>query len=187
MATRAGQRLGIQGRVTHLLTPQSLSTIYKAQVRSVMEYSPLAWMGAAPTTLKKLDPIQDKAAHLIGTISTNTHFLQYRRSVAAACTIYKMHCSNSPKILRQHLPNPRPLPSRRTRTADTWEHHHLQFTLQAIHHPDLEIYHHSFAVAGSKSWNSLPNGIVGQPTEHGLKRFKKAAHHTFSRATRDGQ
>ena len=27
-----------------------------------MECSPLAWMGAAPTTLKKLDTIQDKAA-----------------------------------------------------------------------------------------------------------------------------
>jgi len=48
--------------VTHPLTPQSLPTIYKAEVRSVMEYSPLAWMGATPTPLKKLDTIQDKAA-----------------------------------------------------------------------------------------------------------------------------
>eukprot|EP00061_Rhincodon_typus_P008660 g31466.t1 len=36
-----------------------LSTIYTAQVRSVMDYFPLAWMSAAPTTLKKLDTIQD--------------------------------------------------------------------------------------------------------------------------------
>ena len=70
MATRAGQRLGILQRVTHLLTPQSLSTSYKAQDRNAMEYSPLAWMGAAPTTLKKLDTIQNKAARLIGTTST---------------------------------------------------------------------------------------------------------------------
>ena len=142
-----------------------------------MEYSPLAWMGAAPTTLKKLDTIQDKAARLIGTTSTNIQSLHHRRSVAAVCTIYKMHCRNSPKILRQHLPNPRPLPSRRTRAADTWEHHHLQVPLQATHHPDLEIYRRSFTVAGSKSWNSLPTGIVGQPTASGLQRFKKAAHH----------
>ena len=115
VATRAGQRLGILQQVTHLLTPQSLSTIYKAQVRSVMEYSPFAWVGVAPTTLKKLDTIQDKATHLIGTTSTNIQSLHHRRSVAAVCNIYKMHCSNSPKILRQHLPNPQPLPSRRTR------------------------------------------------------------------------
>eukprot|EP00061_Rhincodon_typus_P002842 g18625.t1 len=43
VATRAGQKLGILQQVTHLRTPQILSAIYKAQVRSVMEYSPLAW------------------------------------------------------------------------------------------------------------------------------------------------
>eukprot|EP00061_Rhincodon_typus_P001417 g14742.t1 len=43
VATRAGQKLGILRQVTHLLTPKNLPTIYKAQVRSVMEYSPLAW------------------------------------------------------------------------------------------------------------------------------------------------
>eukprot|EP00061_Rhincodon_typus_P000730 g12588.t1 len=37
VATRTGHKLGILLRVTPLLTPQSLSTIYKAQVRSVME------------------------------------------------------------------------------------------------------------------------------------------------------
>ena len=62
MAPRTGQRLGILQRITHLLIPQRLSTIYKNEVRNVMEYSPFAWMSPAPTTLKKLDTIQDKAA-----------------------------------------------------------------------------------------------------------------------------
>ncbi|XP_078426247.1 3'-5' exoribonuclease 1 isoform X3 [Cetorhinus maximus] len=44
VATRAGQRLGILQRVTHHLTPQNLPTIYKEETRSVMEYSPLAWV-----------------------------------------------------------------------------------------------------------------------------------------------
>ncbi|XP_067910802.1 cationic amino acid transporter 4 isoform X2 [Heterodontus francisci] len=48
---------------------------------------------------------------------------------------------------------------------------------QVIQHPDLELYRRSFTVAGSKSWNSLPNSAVGVPTSHGLQRFKKAAHH----------
>eukprot|EP00061_Rhincodon_typus_P002464 g17630.t1 len=71
VATRAGLKLGILRQVNHLLTPQSLSAIHKAQARSVMEYSPLVWMDAAPTKLKKLDTIQDKAARLIGTTSTS--------------------------------------------------------------------------------------------------------------------
>ena len=70
-----------------------------------MEYSPLAWMGAAPTTLKKLSTIQDKAARLIGTTSTNIYSLHHLVAVEAVCTIYKMHCRNSSRFLRQHLPN----------------------------------------------------------------------------------
>ncbi|XP_067834326.1 proteasome assembly chaperone 2 isoform X2 [Heptranchias perlo] len=88
-----------------------------------------------------------------------------------------MHSSNSPRLLRQHLPNPRPLPPRWTRAAGTWEHHHLHVPLQVTHHPNLEIYLRSFIVAGSKSWNSFPNSTVGEPSPHGLQRFKKAAHH----------
>ncbi|XP_067834785.1 potassium voltage-gated channel subfamily H member 2 [Heptranchias perlo] len=42
---------------------------------------------------------------------------------------------------------------------------------------DVEIYRRSFIVAGSKSWNSLPNSTVGEPSPHGLQQFKKAAHH----------
>jgi len=38
-----------------------------------MENSPLAWMGATPTTLKKLNTIQDKATPLIATLSINTN------------------------------------------------------------------------------------------------------------------
>ena len=89
-ATTAGQRLGILPQVTHLLTPHSLSTIYKSQVRSVVEYSPLAWMSAAPTIFKKLSSIRAKAAHLIGIPSTNIHSLHHQGTVAAVRTIYKM-------------------------------------------------------------------------------------------------
>ncbi|XP_067912435.1 jmjC domain-containing protein 8 isoform X2 [Heterodontus francisci] len=87
---------------------------------------------AAPTTLKKLNTIQDKETRWIGTPSTtfNIHSLHHRCTVAAVCTIYKIHCSNSPRLLRQHLPNPRPLPPKRTRAADAWKHCHLKVPLQ---------------------------------------------------------
>ncbi|XP_067885820.1 uncharacterized protein [Heterodontus francisci] len=109
--------------------------------------------------------------------SFNIHSRHHRCTVAAVCTIYKMHYSNSPKLLRQHLPNLWPLPPRRTRAANAWEHHHLQVPLQATHHPDLELYCCSFTVAESKSWNSFPNNTVGVPIPKGLQQFKKAAHH----------
>ena len=41
--------------------------------------------------------------------------------------------------------------------------------LQTTHHPDLEIYHRSFTVAGSQSWHSLPTSRVDVPAPHGLQ------------------
>ncbi|XP_067880268.1 uncharacterized protein [Heterodontus francisci] len=49
---------------------QFLFTICKAHGRSVMAYSPFAWMGAAAPAVNKLDTIQGKAARLIGMLST---------------------------------------------------------------------------------------------------------------------
>lgn len=64
-------------------------TIYTTQVRSVMGQSPFAWMSTAPTTLSKLNGIQDKAVCLAGTTSTTSTILsmtsaqrlQYEQSV----------------------------------------------------------------------------------------------------------
>jgi len=51
------------GRMASFCTvgPDSSNPVHQARVRSVMEYRPLVWMGAAPTGLEKLDTIQDKA------------------------------------------------------------------------------------------------------------------------------
>ena len=57
VAARARQRLGFLRRVRHLLTPAGLATVYKAFVRPVLEYALIAWMGAAPSHLLKLDAV----------------------------------------------------------------------------------------------------------------------------------
>lgn len=68
MATRAGEKVGILQQITHLLIPLYLSAINKAQIRSVIKYTTLGWMGAASTTLKKLETIQNIAVRLTGKI-----------------------------------------------------------------------------------------------------------------------
>ena len=57
---RAGQKLGALRRVSSKLSPQGCATVYKSQVRSVMEVSSLAWLGAAPTHLNKLDSMYNQ-------------------------------------------------------------------------------------------------------------------------------
>jgi len=123
---------------------------------------------------RKLTPSRTKQPHLIGTQPTSIHSLNHLHTVAAVCTIYKMHCSNSPRLLRQHLPNPRQLPSSRTRAADTWEHPHLEIPLQTTQHPDLEIYCLSLGQnPGTPSLTAL--WVYLHHME--LQQFKKAAHH----------
>ena len=62
ITARAGQKLGALRRTAHKLDIVGRATVYKAQVRSVMEYASLCWMYASPTTLKLLDSIQRKSA-----------------------------------------------------------------------------------------------------------------------------
>ena len=49
IAVRANQRLGLLKKAPPFLDCHSRDTVYKAFVRPIMEYCPLAWMGAAHT------------------------------------------------------------------------------------------------------------------------------------------
>ena len=60
VSSRAGQ-MGAMRRVANKLVVRGRATVYKAQVRSVMEYASLYWMSASTTTLGLLDSIQSKA------------------------------------------------------------------------------------------------------------------------------
>ena len=90
VSSRAGQKLGALRRVANKLDVRGRATVYKAQVRSVMEYASLSWMSASATTLSLLDSIQRKALRIIGiceeTARTelNITSLHQRRKVAAA-------------------------------------------------------------------------------------------------------
>lgn len=89
ISIRAGQKLGALRRVASKLNTESRATIYKAHVRSVMEYASLSWMSAPPTHLCLLDNIQKKALKIIG-VDQDTALsqltipsLHHRRQVAA--------------------------------------------------------------------------------------------------------
>ncbi|XP_077977578.1 uncharacterized protein LOC144433143 [Glandiceps talaboti] len=60
ISKRAGQRLGALRKVASKLDVVGRSTIYKAQIRSIMEYACLSWMSAPPTVLSQLDSFSRK-------------------------------------------------------------------------------------------------------------------------------
>ena len=65
VARKASLRVTLLRRVRHLLDADGLMKLYKAQVRPVMEYSPLSWMSSAQCHLSLLDKVQRRAERLI--------------------------------------------------------------------------------------------------------------------------
>lgn len=82
-------------------------------------------------------------------------------------------CSNSLRLLRQHHTNSQLLPAR---ASKVWEHHYLEVALQITYGPDLEMYHRSFTVAGSNSWNSLFQLLFYWPEQQWDPEFPVAFH-----------
>ena len=86
---KAGQRLGALRKIANKLDTVERATVYKAQIRSIMEYACLSWMSASPTVLNQLDSIQQKALRIIGIDQATAcrelaiTSLQHRREVAA--------------------------------------------------------------------------------------------------------
>ena len=65
VARKASLRVTLLRRVRHLLDADGLMKLYKAQVRPIMEYSPLTWMSSAQGHLSLLDKVQRRAERLI--------------------------------------------------------------------------------------------------------------------------
>ncbi|CAK1598530.1 unnamed protein product [Parnassius mnemosyne] len=61
----AARKLGVLARVRRYCTPGQLLTLYKAQVRSCMEYCYHIWAGAAKCHLAALDSMERRAKRLI--------------------------------------------------------------------------------------------------------------------------
>ncbi|KAG0723423.1 hypothetical protein GWK47_005511 [Chionoecetes opilio] len=77
-----------------LLDSKGLEVLYKAQVRSSMEYACLGWGGAANKHLALLDKVQGRAMRLIRDSGAGQeprlHSLQHRRDVAGLTVMYKV-------------------------------------------------------------------------------------------------
>ena len=65
VARKASQKLTSLRRISWLLDVKGKEMLYKAQIRSSLEYSSLAWGGAANIHLNLLDKIQKRAKKMV--------------------------------------------------------------------------------------------------------------------------
>ncbi|XP_050715616.1 uncharacterized protein LOC126998200 [Eriocheir sinensis] len=153
ISKNAAWKLSCVRRISHLLDAKGTEVLYKAQVRPLMEYSPLAWSSCPPSYLATLDRVQARAQRLIQRTGPqhargSLQPLQERRDVAGLCVMFKAHNLNTPHLAALRLPAP-PTPIHSTRAAP-----HRQ---EQVAVPFSRTEHHirSFQPRYSRLWNQL--------------------------------
>ncbi|KAG0717932.1 hypothetical protein GWK47_053432 [Chionoecetes opilio] len=114
------------GNIT--ITTEEEGRLRESQVRSLMEYSPLAWSSCPPSYLRLLDRVQARAQRLARLKAPEAAAqiiiiqpLQQRRDVAGMCVMYKAHRMQLLQLAELRL-NPRARPSHSTRAAHNIDH-----------------------------------------------------------------
>ena len=103
VAARANSRLGLLRRAARVLDCHGMLAVYHGFVRPLLEYTPLVWMGAAPTDLEHLNRVQRRALHILGP-NILLQRLEARRTVVALTFVYKLLGQPSPPLLRSMVP-----------------------------------------------------------------------------------
>ena len=167
VARTASGKLAMLRRISWLLDQQGRETLYKAQVRSLLEYSPLTWGGAAAKHLALLDQVQRRARRIIEDsvprVASNLQNLQQRRDVAGLTTMFKIQQMNTVHL--QPLRQPARQVQRTTRTV-------VQ-TPEALAEPRCRTQHQQrqFIPKYVRMWNNYLT-IHPNIARHKLQSFK---------------
>ena len=167
MAKRAAGRLTCLRRISHLLDESGRATLYKSQIRSVMEYSPLVWSSCPPSYLGLLDKVQRRAQHLLHQHTpVLLQPLQHRRDVSGLCVLYKVQRQYTPHLAPLQLPLAAPA------SHDTRATHNRDYQLQ-VPFARTELYLRSFLPHYSRLWNKMvrQTDIHRKPS---MDHFKRA-------------
>ena len=170
-AQTAAKKLGILNKVKKYFRPGQLLTLYKAQVRSCMEYCSHLWDGSAIYQLAALDSIKRRAKRLIGyekLVKTGLQSLDHRRKVAYLLVFHKLYFGECAQEFRELIP-PSPFFHRSSRRTAGYRpylvdiphispssssfHHFSLWTSTAGHRPPLKI-------SNKTGWKRLASSAI---------------------------
>ena len=178
VARQASQKVTLLRRLRHLLDADGLLTLYKAQVRPIMEYAPLTWMSSARCHLNLLDKVQRRAERLIsgaqqphpppqqpqqprrqqqqqGDDPVLRDTLEHRRRVAALTVLHKAQIHQVP-----HLADLRATWRRSERCTRTVQGNELLLEVPRSH---SSTHQRTFSSAAAVWWNNLTAVVDVRP------------------------
>ena len=129
----------------------------KGFIRPVLEYAPLAWMGAAKSHLDRLDGIQRSTLHILGP-GILLPSLRIGRPMAALAYLYKLHYTTGPPQLQAMVPPPATPIQNDRQTRGTRARHASQLQFPGRNAPDYA--RRSFPFSVVVEWNSLPVDLL---------------------------
>eukprot|EP00117_Sycon_ciliatum_P031201 scpid26526/ scgid24448/ RNA-directed DNA polymerase from mobile element jockey; Reverse transcriptase len=181
LSVRAHQRLHFMRKAAPILDAAGRLTVYKGFVRPILEYAPLAWLGAAQTHLGKLDTAQRKAMQMIGP-TTVLQSLRARRTVAGLSYLYKVvNCKGPPRLTRMRPPPKPRADTVRTRQQHYAQRQHREQLLNTTPGTSPDYLRRSFPYCFLELWNSLPEDVFPRLANHSpLTAFKKGVNKHIS-------
>jgi hypothetical protein len=191
-------RLCMLRRLCRIMEKDKCVMMYKAYIRSRLEYASNVWMGADTSHLKKLDKIQERALKIMQITKSERkkykiHPLEERREINALTTLYKMHLKSCPTLLKKLLPSPlitNP-PGRRTRRTEEVKGNKHSLDIKSFCNLDgikrsqgnrlfnTDKFERTFIFLTTEKWNRLPDNIIGQIDEDGSITLDKTATMAF--------
>ena len=191
-----GAKLSMLRRMTRILDKKQCMIVYKAFIRSGLEYATESWMGADASHLARIDKLQERAFRIIGVTAQdratfNLQSLGLRRRVKALETLYRLHLSSCPPLLQSLLPSPKIPPTRLTRYKKTFQPHALD--INSVSNPtvvqrsngnklyDLVRFERSFLATAVEDWNNLPAYVVQPINRNNTPRRDKSAMKSFKK------
>lgn len=161
IAHKASLKISALRRMKSFLDAKGLLTLYKAQVRSSLEYASLAWMSCSRTHLLLLDKVQRRAERLIADVSqqqemqeeppTNLDTLEHRRKVASLTVLHKAQLQKVRHLEGLRLPWRQS--QRSTRTVLSSD------CLVEVPRSHTSLHQRTFSTVAANLWNSMTTTI----------------------------
>ena len=156
LARKASAKITVLRRMKYLLDKRGLCTLYKAQVRSQLEYGFLAWSSCPPSHLALLDKVQRRAERLMESTGELTQLpsldsLEHRRKVGALTALHKAQVQLAPHLAGLRITWRQPTRSTRSVLASNCQ----------VEVPQSNTAQHqrTFTAVTSRLWNTMAREV----------------------------